>query len=83
MKNWELNTAYLKANEILVNISVTNDLAERKVKLMKEYSKILTNDEEQKQYLLQTVKKYRGALPDNQKSTRAIEINCSAKMIIF
>ena len=37
---------------------------------MEEYNKILTNDEEQKQYILQImVKKYRSALPDKNKET--------------
>ena len=37
---------------------------------MEEYNKILTNDEEQKQYILQImVKKYRSALPDKNKKT--------------
>ena len=68
-ENSELKDEYLKACETIINIEVTNDLAERGVKLMEECSKILTNDEEQKQYLLQIVKKYRSALPDKNKKT--------------
>ena len=52
-----------------MNMKVTNDLAERGVKLMEEYNKILTNDEQQKQYLLQIVKKFRSSLPDKNKKT--------------
>ena len=52
-----------------MNIKVTSDLAERGVKLMEEYNKILTNDEEQRQYLLQTVKKCRSAIPNKNKKT--------------
>ena len=52
-----------------MNMKVTNDLAERGVKLMEEYNKILTNDEQQKQYLLQIVKKFSSSLPDKNKKT--------------
>ena len=52
-----------------MNMKVTNDLAERGVKLMEEYNKILTNDEQQKQYLLQIVKKFRYSLSDKNKKT--------------
>ena len=52
-----------------MNMKVTNDLAERGVKLMEQYNKILTNDEQQKQYLLQIVKKFRSSLPDKNKKT--------------
>ena len=50
-ENWLLNDEYLKARETITNIKVTNDIAERRVKLIEEY-KILTNYEEQKQYIL-------------------------------
>ena len=52
-----------------MNMKVTNDLAERGVKLMEEYNKIHTNDEQQKQYLLQIVKKFSSSLPDKNKKT--------------
>ena len=68
-ENWDSNDEYLKARETVMNMKVTNDLAERGVKLMEEYNKILTNDEQQKQYLLQIVKKFRSSLPDKNKKT--------------
>ena len=50
-----------------MNMKVTNYLAERGVKLMEEYNKILTNYEQQKQYFLQIVKKFRSSLSDKNK----------------
>ena len=39
------------------------------VELMDEYNLLHTNDEEQKQFLLLTVKNYRQQYPDRNKST--------------
>lgn len=50
-------------------MKVVNDIAERGVALMDEYNRLHTNDEEQKQYLLLTVKDYRRRFPDTKKST--------------
>ena len=43
----DYNAEYLKASETVMNMKVTNYLAERGVKLMEEYNKILTNYEQQ------------------------------------
>ena len=50
-------------------LKVVNDLAERSIKLMSDYSTIITNDEEQKQCLLQTVEDQRKKYPDGRKQT--------------
>ena len=50
-------------------LKVVNDIAERRVALMEEYNKLHTNNEEQKQFLLLTVKEYRKEHPDTKKST--------------
>lgn len=68
-ENWNLNEDFKKARIVVSNMKVVNDLAERGVRLMDEYNKLHTNNEEQKQYLLQVVKKYRSALPDKNKKT--------------
>lgn len=47
---------------------VVNDTAERGVKFMKDYNKILTNDEEHKQLLLQVVEAYRKKYSSYKKS---------------
>ena len=66
-ENWQLNEDYLKACKMVMSVKVVNDLAERGVKLMEDYNQILTNNEEQKQYLLQVVQKYRSELPNRNK----------------
>lgn len=43
-------------------------VAERGVKFMKDYNKILTNDEEEKQKILQLVEAYHKKYPSNKKS---------------
>jgi hypothetical protein len=50
-------------------LSVVNDTAERGVKLIQDFSAILTNDEEQKQFLLQAVQEHRTLFPDASKGT--------------
>lgn len=64
---WGINDKYLKAPEAIVNIKVTSDLVERGVKLIKEHNKILKNDDNQKQYLLQIVKIYKSVFPDKNR----------------
>ena len=48
---------------------MANDLAEQGVAMMQEYNAIITNDETQKQFLMQVVEKHRKSLPDCQKKT--------------
>ena len=50
-------------------MKVVNDIAERGMKLIEDNNKIITNDEQQKQYLLQVVSNYRKKLPDKTKKT--------------
>jgi hypothetical protein len=66
---WESNTAYIAAEEIAKNLSVTNDTAERGVALMNEYNGLLSKTEEQTQFILQVVKEHRRLFPDARKST--------------
>ena len=42
---------------------MVNDVAERGVKLFEEFNKLLTNDEEEKQLLLQVVEANRKCVP--------------------
>lgn len=55
------------------NLRVVNDLAERGVKLMEDYNKLISKNEEQKHYLLQVVSQYRHKFPDCKKSTLSEE----------
>ena len=45
------------------DLFVTNDTAERGVKFIKKINKVLTNDEEEKQLLLQVVEAFRKEYP--------------------
>ena len=51
---------------------VVNDTAERGVKLFEEYNSLLTNDEEEKQFLLQVVEANRKAVPTEITKKSAI-----------
>lgn len=56
---WENNEEYQIAFEFCQNLFVVNDSAERGVKFIKEYNRILTRDEEELQLVLQVVDLYR------------------------
>lgn len=65
---WEEEESYKSAKEIVENMRIVNDLAERGVALMEEYNKLHTNNEEQKQYLMLLVKDYRQKNPNVNKA---------------
>lgn len=50
-----------------MNLTVVNDPAERGVKLMEDYNRCLTKDEEDLQGLLQEVSEYRKQFPSHAK----------------
>ena len=52
----KMMTDFKAAKKIVHSLRVVNDIAERGVALMEEYNKLMTTDEEQKQYLLLLVK---------------------------
>ena len=66
---WDSRDDYKAASSITHSLKVVNDSAERGVALIEEYNSLLTNDEEQKQYLLQVVQDHRSRFPDARKST--------------
>ena len=51
------------------NLKVVNDMAERGVKLIIDYSQFLTKDGQQKQYVLHVVSRCRQLYPDSSKIT--------------
>ncbi|KAK3923590.1 DNA-directed RNA polymerase subunit beta' [Frankliniella fusca] len=59
----------LPAKASVLKLRVTNDCAERGVALVEEYNKILTADEEQKQFLILGVKEHRKRYPNVNKTT--------------
>lgn len=68
-ETWSTYDSYIKGSEILKNIRVVNDTAERGVKLIEDFNNILTKDEDQTQYLLQIVKNYKLKYPESNKSS--------------
>lgn len=65
---WNEMPEYQNAKQKLSELEVVNDFAERGVKLMKDFNKSSTKDEETKQFLLQVVSNYRQQYPDHSKS---------------
>lgn len=56
---WEMSFEYEECWSFCRDLLVVNDAAERGVKFIKDYNKILTTNEEEKQMLLQVVEAYR------------------------
>lgn len=50
--SWNVLEEYVKGKNIVQNLSVVNDSAERGIKLIQEYHGLITKDEEQKQHLM-------------------------------
>jgi hypothetical protein len=66
---WETNENYRIALRRITNLKVVNDAAERGVALIQSFNAVLTNQEEQKQYLLQVVEEHRRIYPVSNKQT--------------
>ena len=66
---WNNNDQYKEMEEYMRTVKVTNDAAERGVKLISDYSKILTKNNETRVKLLQGVEMSRKINPDFKKST--------------
>lgn len=60
---WPARDDYNEATRFCSTIRVVNDAAERGVRLMTEFNNILTNKEDEKQYLLQVVANHRKQYP--------------------
>lgn len=63
----------LVVKKITKNLKVVNDIAERGVKLFEEFNKLLTNDEEEKQLLLQVVEANRKWVPTKTTKQAVVE----------
>ena len=59
VKSWSSDPSFQVIFEVVTHMKVVNDLAERGVKLMSDFAPLITNNEEQKQCLLQTVEQHR------------------------
>lgn len=64
---WKDDPGYKNGIEILEKMVIVNDVAERGVKLIQDYNKILTKDETEKQFLLQIVAEHRKKYPTATK----------------
>lgn len=68
-KTWEENSGFLEGRKIMKSLTVVNDVAERGVKLMSDFNTSLSKNEDQVQFILQTVSDYRKRHPKATKST--------------
>ena len=68
---WCQFEGWAKLNQFLNALKVINDIAGRGVRLMEEYSDVLTNNEEQRKMILHCVEETRKIKPDFKKSTSA------------
>lgn len=66
---WHQRDSYIHGLQVVQKMQVVNDVAERNVKLMEEFNKVLTNDEEQKQFLILTVDRYRKKYASHTKKS--------------
>ena len=66
---WTAQDDFATSSEIVQTMNVVNDHAERGVALVQEFSGLLTQDEDQLQFLLQVVEEHRRAFPDSRKQT--------------
>jgi len=60
---------YQEAKKIVSALRTVNNVAERGVKLISDYSQILTKDKSQLQFILQTVEENRKTIPNMNKGT--------------
>ena len=69
VKEWKKDKEFLEMEEFILNLKITNDTAERGVKMIQDYSKILTKDTKERQDILQVVEQHRNEIRDVKKST--------------
>ena len=66
---WDTSPDYIEFRNFVRTVKVTNDCAERGVKLATDYSKSLTKDSLERSKIYQVVEAERRAKPDTKKST--------------
>ena len=66
---WHLNEGYNEMKDFVNTMLVTNNAAERGIKLTSEYINILTKDHSERENLLQTVEFTRKKMKDDKKCT--------------
>jgi len=70
---WPTSDSCQTGIKFVTNVKVVKDTAECALKLHANYASILTDNEEQRQNLLQIVEKHRQAFPNFRKSTLALQ----------
>ena len=65
---WSADVNYIKGLEVVSNLKVINDGAERGVALMSDYNKLITRNEFEKQCLLRSVHDHRQKFTSCRKS---------------
>ena len=63
VNQWANDDAYQRARALVQNLSVTNDGAERGIKMITDFNSTLTKDETEKQHLLQVIEAHRRLYP--------------------
>ena len=66
---WDTEPDYIEFRKFVRTVKVTNDCAERGVKLATDYSKSLTKDSQERSRIYQVVEAERRAKPDAKKNT--------------
>ncbi|KAF0297757.1 hypothetical protein FJT64_004800 [Amphibalanus amphitrite] len=66
-ETWSEDPDYQETAAFVTKVKVTNDVAERGVKLVTDYMEILTKDDTTREFLLQGVELHRRKFPDFQK----------------
>ena len=56
---WKIPNYLQEAEDVVRELHIVNDTAERGVALMQEYNALLTKDKEPTQFILQVVKEHR------------------------
>jgi hypothetical protein len=65
---WNSTEHYCISRQKVQQLKIVNDAAERGVSLIQNFNSVITNQKEQKQYLLQVVERHRQQFPLSKKS---------------
>lgn len=66
---WAKFDSYKRLQQLIVNLKVTNDTAERGIKILEDFKNVLTTDNEQRNMILHCVESIRKKYPDFKKKT--------------
>ncbi|BES94052.1 Hypothetical protein NTJ_06866 [Nesidiocoris tenuis] len=71
VESWSENPNYRRCKQAVDGLNVVNDHAERSIKLIQDYNRLLTTKEAAFQNILLTVAEHKKTLPNVKKSTLA------------